>query len=58
MHDKAVLVVDDDPSFCEFQREVLTSEGFQVRAASSGAEALEMLAGGAFDLLILDVRMP
>ncbi|HEY3445406.1 MAG TPA: sigma-54 dependent transcriptional regulator [Myxococcales bacterium] len=54
----AVLVVDDDESSREFQRDVLGGEGYQVRVAPGGAEALQMLEGGAFDLVLLDVRMP
>jgi two-component system phosphate regulon response regulator OmpR len=54
----AVLVVDDDESSREFQRDVLGGEGYQVRVAPGGTEALQMLAGDAFDLVLLDVRMP
>ena len=56
--DVAVLVVDDDESSRGFQRDVLAVAGYQVRVAGSGTEALAMLSGGAFDLVLLDVRMP
>ncbi len=56
--DVAVLVVDDDDSSRELQREVLSAAGFQVRTAAEGPAALAMLAGGSFDAVLLDVRMP
>ncbi|HCF62291.1 MAG TPA: sigma-54-dependent Fis family transcriptional regulator, partial [Myxococcales bacterium] len=56
--DVAVLVVDDDESSREFEREALAMAGYQVRTAASGGEALAMLSGGAFDAVLLDVRMP
>jgi two-component system response regulator AtoC len=56
--DVAVLVVDDDESSREFVREVLGDSGFQVRTAASAPDALAMLAGDAFDGVLLDVRMP
>ncbi|MCP3103353.1 sigma-54 dependent transcriptional regulator [Myxococcus sp. K15C18031901] len=54
----AVLVVDDEESVRTFMSELLGSAGYQVRCASSGAQALEMLAGGSFDAVLLDVVMP
>ncbi len=56
--DLAVLVVDDDADAREFEREALAAAGYQVRTATGGSEALEMLEGGAFDAVLLDVRMP
>ncbi len=56
--DAAVLVVDDDESSRDFVREVLGDSGFQVRTASSGPDALTMLAADTFDGVLLDVRMP
>ncbi|HET9451310.1 MAG TPA: sigma-54 dependent transcriptional regulator [Aggregicoccus sp.] len=54
----AVLVVDDEESVRTFLAEFLGSSGYQVRSASSGAQALDMLAGGSFDAVLLDVMMP
>ncbi|NVJ24364.1 MULTISPECIES: sigma-54-dependent transcriptional regulator [Myxococcus] len=54
----AVLVVDDEESVRTFMSELLGSAGYQVRSAGSGAQALEMLAGGSFDAVLLDVVMP
>ncbi|QRN93642.1 sigma-54-dependent Fis family transcriptional regulator [Archangium violaceum] len=54
----AVLVVDDEEQVRTFLAELLGSSGYQVRCASNGAQALEMLAGGSFDVVLLDVMMP
>ncbi len=54
----AVLVVDDEESVRTYLSELLGNAGYQVRCASSGAQALEMLQGGSFDAVLLDVVMP
>ncbi|WP_257460927.1 sigma-54-dependent transcriptional regulator [Archangium lipolyticum] len=54
----AVLVVDDEEQVRTFLAELLGSSGYQVRCASNGTQALEMLAGGSFDVVLLDVMMP
>ena len=41
----AVLVVDDEEQVRTFLAELLGSSGYQVRSASSGSQALEMLSG-------------
>ncbi len=55
-----VLVVDDEDDVRELVSETLVEEGFHVLTASSGEEALEVLAGSAerVDVLILDENMP
>jgi two-component system, NtrC family, response regulator AtoC len=54
----AVLVVDDEEQVRTFLAELLGSSGYQVRCAASGSQALEMLSGGSFDVVLLDVMMP
>jgi two-component system response regulator AtoC len=54
----AVLVVDDEESVRTFLAELLGNAGYQVRCAGSGTQALEMLEGGSFDAVLLDVVMP
>jgi DNA-binding NtrC family response regulator len=54
----AVLVVDDEEQVRTFLAELLGSSGYQVRCASNGPQALEMLSGGSFDVVLLDVMMP
>ena len=53
----AVLVVDDEEQVRTFLGELLGSSGYQVRCASSGSQALEMLSGGSFDVVLMDVMM-
>jgi DNA-binding response OmpR family regulator len=53
-----ILVVDDDILVLESLEELLKSSGYEVRAATRGQEALEILKKEHFDLLILDVVMP
>lgn len=52
-----VLVVDDDPDFCEVARIALTAEGYQVAVASTGTEALAAMRVAKPDLVILDIMM-
>ncbi|MBF0191336.1 MAG: response regulator [Magnetococcales bacterium] len=60
---KRVLVVDDNESACNIMAEYLTSFGFRVRKAGDGKEAIRCveesdIAGEAFDLVVMDYRMP
>jgi DNA-binding response OmpR family regulator len=53
-----VLVVDDDAVVRRLVRDALEREGFTVDEAEDGAVALERLAVGAPDLVVLDVNLP
>ncbi len=53
-----ILVVDDDRVNRLVAEGLLHAEGFEVKLASSGPEALERLAEGDIDLILLDVMMP
>ena len=58
-HDKSVLVVDDDDDLCGLVATVLRAEGYDVRTASNGAEALDDLhEHGVPNLILLDRKMP
>ncbi len=55
----AVLLVDDDPAVRVTVAAVLGDLGYQVRQASGGAEALELLRrDGGIEVLLTDVVMP
>ena len=58
MEHAKILVVDDESAILRLLREALTQWGYQVTAASSGAEALQALRGDMFDAVISDIRMP
>ncbi len=53
-----ILVVDDDPFMAKTLTDILDLKGFEVLAAHSGAEALEILRNQRVDVLLTDVRMP
>lgn len=57
-YDKTVLVVDDDPSFCEMIQEMLKERRYLVLTAHNGLEAVEWTKHGHIDLILMDVRMP
>jgi two-component system, NtrC family, response regulator HydG len=53
-----VLVADDDPLFSSSVIALLETQGYRVETATTGQEALEKLAEGGVDCLLLDFRMP
>jgi two-component system response regulator MprA len=53
-----VLVADDDLAVREALDRALTLEGYDITTTSDGGQTLEMVRGGGFDALILDVGMP
>jgi two-component system, chemotaxis family, chemotaxis protein CheY len=53
-----VLVVDDDPDILEALSEILEAEGFEIRRARNGKEALERLEPEPPQLILLDLMMP
>jgi CheY-like chemotaxis protein len=57
---RRILVVDDDPTIRNILVQVLRLQGYEVEAASNGAEALEQWSGDSkrFDVLITDLMMP
>jgi DNA-binding response OmpR family regulator len=53
-----VLVVDDEQRMRAFLTRSLAREGHTVLAAADGVQAMERLAAGGVDLVLLDVMMP
>lgn len=53
-----VLVVDDEPNIRELLSEALELNGFAVRTAADGRQALEAVARERPDIIVLDVMMP
>lgn len=53
-----ILVVDDDRELRETICEILVDAGFIVAAAGSGEEALDILQGQSYDVVLLDMIMP
>jgi phosphoserine phosphatase RsbU/P len=54
----SLLIVDDDEANRESIARRLQRRGFRVVLAADGPSALAHVAGGAFDLVLLDVMMP
>ena len=53
-----ILVVDDEPMVQLLLSQALEDEGHTVILASNGADALEQLEAGDYDLLFTDIHMP
>jgi CheY-like chemotaxis protein len=53
-----ILVVDDDPTAVDLNREILIQAGGEVRGCGSGAEALSVLREWRPDVLVSDIEMP
>jgi DNA-binding response OmpR family regulator len=52
-----VLVVDDDAAVCALVKEYLSQNDFRVTAVATGKQMMEVLAGEAIDLIVLDLRL-
>jgi adenylate cyclase len=53
-----VLVVDDTPHNVKLLADLLGAKGYAVSTAASGEQALQAIASGAPDIVLLDVMMP
>ena len=55
---KKILIAEDDQFLASAYRVKLTKEGFDVKIAGDGEEAIEMLKTFTPDLIVLDIVMP
>jgi CheY-like chemotaxis protein/anti-sigma regulatory factor (Ser/Thr protein kinase) len=53
-----VLLAEDNPINAMLARTLLRREGAEVAHVAGGEAALEALGGGAYDIVLMDVRMP
>jgi two-component system response regulator HydG len=53
-----ILVVDDEPDYCNVMKVILEANGHMVTCDTSGQAALATLAKKSFDLVITDLMMP
>lgn len=53
-----VLVVDDEPLIRDALAEWLFEEGYRVRCAADGQEALDLVGAEPPDVIVSDIRMP
>lgn len=56
--DMVILIVDDEERFLSTTSKLLRRLGYQVKTASSGRQALELLADIDLPVVVLDVKMP
>ncbi|HLA00298.1 MAG TPA: ATP-binding protein [Thermodesulfovibrionales bacterium] len=55
---RRALVLDDEHTILALLNEILSDAGFHVDVTATGDEALKMLKGRAYDLIISDLKMP
>ena len=55
---KTVLVVEDDPAVLDLLEDALEDEGYRVRRAEDGVEALEAIQRELPSLVVADVHLP
>jgi CheY-like chemotaxis protein len=55
---KRVLLVEDNPINALLARALLTREGCEIDHAAGGEEAIAAVKVGAYDLILMDMRMP
>jgi two-component system, NtrC family, nitrogen regulation response regulator NtrX len=53
-----ILIVDDDESIRTTLKAILEDEGYSVNTAASGKEAIEKTQETAYNLALLDIRLP
>ncbi|OOV88207.1 response regulator [Oceanospirillum linum] len=58
MSNERLLLVDDDKELCSLLMEYLSAEGYQVDAAYGAEQAIDMLQGQRYSLMVLDIMMP
>ncbi len=58
MNKAKILVVDDEEDILELVRHHLNREGYEVRCAASGEQALQAATAESMDLVILDLMLP
>lgn len=56
--DAQILVVDDEEKMRNLLKKVLVKQGFSVRTAPNGIDALGKVKENPFDIVIADIRMP
>ena len=53
-----ILVIDREPDILKTLETLLRKEGYQVRSASGGDEAVDTFESERFDLVIMDINIP
>ena len=53
-----ILLVDDEVIFAKNMSRLLDARGYRTLTVNSGAEAIRSLENEAFDVVVLDLKMP
>ncbi len=53
-----IIIVDDDENIRKSMKAILEDEGYIVDLATSGNEAIEMAQNKAYNIALLDIRLP
>lgn len=54
----SILIVDDEVNMRETLADILSRRGYHVATAETGEQAVEMCSANAYDVVLMDVRMP
>jgi len=55
---KRILIVEDDESIAELERDYLQASGFETKLCFNGREGMQEALSGTYDLMILDLMLP
>ena len=55
---KKILIIEDDLSIAELERDYLEAEGFENEIIQNGAEGLKKALNDEYDLIVLDLMLP
>lgn len=55
---KKILIVEDEVSIAELERDYLEISGYEVEMAHTGQKGMTMIKNGDYDLIILDLMLP
>ena len=54
----SILIVDDDVGICETLSDIMEVKGYDTAIATDGYEALQKVKEVAFDVILMDIKMP
>jgi len=55
---KRILIVEDEVSIAELERDYLEISGYEVEMAHTGQKGLDLIRNNGYDLIILDLMLP
>lgn len=55
---KKILIVEDEESIAELERDYLEISGFEVELCNNGDEGKFLAVSNEYDLIILDIMLP